>query len=105
MSACAVSVSVEEYPETAYRPDCDYVYGEIVERNLGEYDHSRLQTLLSYYLVAREMLWGITGGHRVAGAGEAHTVSRAGHYGDCQSCSEDEYTARTAAALRRDTVP
>jgi Uma2 family endonuclease len=60
MPATAVSVSVEEYLETVYRPDCDYVDGEIVERNVGEYDHGRLQTLLSYYLVGHEKLWGIT---------------------------------------------
>jgi Uma2 family endonuclease len=36
-------VSVEEYLHTSYRPDCDYVDGEIVERNLGELDHSDLQ--------------------------------------------------------------
>jgi len=36
-------VSVDEYLHTSYRPDCDYVDGEIVERNLGELDHSDLQ--------------------------------------------------------------
>src|SRR5579864_2056111 len=33
-------VSVEEYLHTSYSPDCDYVDGEIVERNVGELDHS-----------------------------------------------------------------
>ena len=60
MSPAAVAVSVEEYLSTAYRPDCDYIEGEIVERNVGEFDHSRLQTLMSYYLVGREKQWGIT---------------------------------------------
>ena len=32
---------MEEYLATSYRPDCDYVDGEVVERNLGEWDHSR----------------------------------------------------------------
>jgi Uma2 family endonuclease len=39
-------VSVEEYLKTSYRPDCDYVDGEIVERNLGEKEHSILQRAL-----------------------------------------------------------
>ncbi len=36
-------VSVDEYLHTVYRPDCDYVDGEILERNLGEYKHSMIQ--------------------------------------------------------------
>jgi len=43
-------VSVEEYLRTSYRPDCDYVDGEIVERNLGELDHSDLQgEIIAYF--------------------------------------------------------
>ena len=33
---------MEEYLATSYRPDCDYVDGEIEERNLGEKEHSIL---------------------------------------------------------------
>ena len=29
-------ISVEEYLRTSYRPDCDYVDGEVLERNMGE---------------------------------------------------------------------
>jgi hypothetical protein len=36
-------ISVEEYLNTTYRPDVDYVDGEIEERNLGEFDHADLQ--------------------------------------------------------------
>jgi len=53
-------ISVEEYLRTSYRPDCDYVDGEVVERNMGETDHSWLQTMLSAYMVARRAQWGIT---------------------------------------------
>jgi Uma2 family endonuclease len=53
-------ISVEEYLRTSYSPDCDYVDGEVVERNLGELDHSWLQTMLSAYLVARRKDWDIT---------------------------------------------
>jgi hypothetical protein len=41
--ATGVLVSEEEYPRTSYRPDCDYVDGEVVERNLGEYEHGSTQ--------------------------------------------------------------
>lgn len=53
-------ISVEEYLRTSYRPDCDYVDGEVVERNRGETDHSWLQTMLSAYMVARRAQRGIT---------------------------------------------
>jgi Uma2 family endonuclease len=41
-----VRVPVEEYLTTVYRPDCDYVDGEVLERNLGEKEHSILQRAL-----------------------------------------------------------
>jgi hypothetical protein len=37
------TIPVSEYLVTTYRPDCDYVDGEVQERNLGEYDHARIQ--------------------------------------------------------------
>jgi len=46
-------ISEQEYLSTAYSPDCDYVDGEVQERNLGEWDHSSAQTLLAGYFVAR----------------------------------------------------
>jgi Uma2 family endonuclease len=47
-------ISVEEYLRTSYRPDCDYVDGEVLERNLGEKDHSSLQKKIILYLAVRE---------------------------------------------------
>lgn len=41
-----VRVPVEEYLVTSYRPDCDFVDGEVLERNLGEKEHSILQRAL-----------------------------------------------------------
>ena len=58
--AARTLISVEEYLRTSYRPDCDYVDGEVLERNVGETDHSWLQTMVSAYLVARRAQWGIT---------------------------------------------
>ena len=53
-------ISVEEYLRTSYRPDCDYIDGEVVERNVGETDHSWLQRVLGAYLFERRHKWGIT---------------------------------------------
>ncbi len=39
-------IPVSEYLGNSYRPDCDYVDGEVQERNLGEQDHSDLQMQL-----------------------------------------------------------
>ena len=36
-------IPVSEYLRTSYSPDCDYVDGEVQERNMGETDHSDLQ--------------------------------------------------------------
>src|ERR1700733_11643645 len=55
--AASTQISVDEYLRTTYRPDCDYVDGQVLERNLGERDHSRPQMLLSAYLFAREKEW------------------------------------------------
>ena len=41
--ATGVLIPVSEYLHSVYRPDCDYVDGEVQERNLGELDHSDLQ--------------------------------------------------------------
>jgi Uma2 family endonuclease len=59
MSPSAISISVEEYLTTSYRPDCDYVDGVVLERNLGEFDYSRLQALLTIWLGSRESQWGV----------------------------------------------
>jgi Uma2 family endonuclease len=52
-------VSVREYLATSYRPDCDYVDGRIEERNVGEYDHGFLQTLLAHLFMNHREEWGV----------------------------------------------
>ena len=48
-------ISVEEYLNTSYEgPDREYLDGRIVERNLGEKDHSRPQRKLIGFFVALE---------------------------------------------------
>ena len=52
-------ISEQQYLSTTYRPDCDYVDGEVRERNLGEYEHSNLQTGLAVWLGNHERDWNI----------------------------------------------
>ena len=47
-------VPAEKYLRTTYEPDLEYVNGQLVERHVGEYLHSRAQSLTSAVLVARE---------------------------------------------------
>lgn len=54
-----VTVPISEYLDTLYRPDREYIDGELLERNLGDVDHSRCQMLISRYLCGREKEWGI----------------------------------------------
>jgi Uma2 family endonuclease len=58
-STAATLISVEEYLNSNYRPDREYLEGILLERNLGEYDHSRLQMKLGNHLCNREEEWGI----------------------------------------------
>lgn len=55
----ATLTPVAEYLSTSYRPDREFLDGIISERNVGEFDHSRLQSLLTIYLGMREKQWGI----------------------------------------------
>ncbi len=54
MAAITTLISVEEYLNTTYRPDCDYIEGEVLERNMGETPHARLQTFLLRYFAIFE---------------------------------------------------
>lgn len=49
----SAAVPVEEYLRTTYEPDMEYVDGRLVERNAGEHDHSRLQSMVAAELEAR----------------------------------------------------
>jgi Uma2 family endonuclease len=53
MSVAAL-ISIDEYLNTSYEPDCDYVDGVLEERNLGKKHHSRFQTALGSYFFVRE---------------------------------------------------
>jgi Uma2 family endonuclease len=50
-------VPVAEYLRTSYHPDCDYVDGEVLERNWGERDHSASQRELILFFGIRGKTW------------------------------------------------
>ena len=51
------AISVQEYLSTVWRPDRDYVDGEVLERNLGEQEHSLLQIWLGYWFLSHRKNW------------------------------------------------
>ena len=57
--AAGTVISVEEYLHTAYHPDCEYLDGLVLERNMGESDHAGLQGLLVAWLLGRRKQLGI----------------------------------------------
>ena len=50
--AIATQMTVEEYLRTSFDPDCEYVDGEVLERNVGETDHG-LDTAAPYWSIWR----------------------------------------------------
>jgi Uma2 family endonuclease len=59
--ATTAHIPLSEYLETSYRPDREYVDGEIRERNVGKWEHARVQWLLAAWFNQHENAWGITG--------------------------------------------
>jgi Uma2 family endonuclease len=50
--ATGTAIPLAQYLASAYEPDCDYVDGELEERNVGERTHARLQLRVGAYLLA-----------------------------------------------------
>jgi len=51
MQPTSASFCPRDHSTTSYRPDREYVDGALVERNLGERNHSWIETDLSSYFV------------------------------------------------------
>jgi Uma2 family endonuclease len=47
-------ISVDEYLHTMYDPDCDYVDGEVLERNFGDRTHSITQGEFLFFFRSRQ---------------------------------------------------
>jgi Uma2 family endonuclease len=54
-------IPVEEYLRTGYDPDCEYDDGVVVERYLGEFEHSFLQAILATLFTNNMDTWGVFG--------------------------------------------
>jgi Uma2 family endonuclease len=57
--ATSTQISMSEYMHTAFRPDREYVDGELVERNVGKWEHARIQALLTMWFGTQERAWGV----------------------------------------------
>lgn len=55
----AILVSLQEYLATNYRPDRDFIDGQLQERNVGELEHSLLQTAIVAWFWARREQWNV----------------------------------------------
>jgi Uma2 family endonuclease len=50
---------LEEYLGASYRPDREFVDGEVRERNVGKWEHARVQALLAAWFINHEEAWGV----------------------------------------------
>jgi Uma2 family endonuclease len=57
--ATAALIPVSEYLQTTYRPDRDYIDGELKERNVGEQPHGDLQMILGTIFRNNRLTWGV----------------------------------------------
>jgi Uma2 family endonuclease len=57
--ATVLHIPLDEYLGKNYRPDREYVDGEIRERNVGKYEHARVQALLARWFGNHEREWGV----------------------------------------------
>ena len=73
----SVHIPVNEYLKTMYRPDCDYVEGEVLERNWGDMPHALVQsTIADIFRRARQRTSGlIRTAHQNASRNPHHRAS------------------------------
>jgi Uma2 family endonuclease len=57
--ASTTLIPVSEYLSTTYRPDRDYIDGELRERNLGEQPHSHLQAIFAGIFRENRNTWSV----------------------------------------------
>jgi Uma2 family endonuclease len=56
--AAALHIPIQEYLSLSFSPDREYVDGEVRERNVGKWEHARVQWLLAAWFVNHEKEWG-----------------------------------------------
>lgn len=57
--AATTQIALSEYLQTTYRPDQEYIDGELRERNVGKTDHARMQALLAAWFFVNEQEWNV----------------------------------------------
>jgi Uma2 family endonuclease len=57
--ASTIQIAIDDYLKKTYRPDREYIDGEIRERRVGKWEHARLQALLVIWFGTHEEEWGI----------------------------------------------
>ena len=57
--ATTTQIGLSEYLQTSYRPDREFVDGELQERNVGKTDHARVQAPLAIWFGSHENEWQI----------------------------------------------
>ncbi|MBB5059524.1 Uma2 family endonuclease [Granulicella aggregans] len=57
--AASTLVPLQVYLEPDYRPDCDWIDGEVKERNSGEGQHSNIQVFFIGLFLQHKREWGI----------------------------------------------
>ena len=57
MATAPLPLSIDEYLNTSYKPDLDFLDGVLEERNVGTYDHGKIQVLLSYIFTLSARQW------------------------------------------------
>ncbi len=57
--ATSLQIPIAEYLHTAYRPDREFVNGEVRERSVGKFEHARVQTLLAQWFGRHQREWNL----------------------------------------------
>jgi Uma2 family endonuclease len=58
-ASTSVLVPLETYLKTVYRPDCDWLDGQLKERNMGESPHATVQGFLAFIFRGNAGTWNI----------------------------------------------
>jgi Uma2 family endonuclease len=55
--ATSTLVTIEQYLQTHYRPDVEFIDGELREKPVVQWVHSQLQSLISAWFVQHDEIW------------------------------------------------
>ena len=55
--ATATFIPLTEYLQKTFEPDCDYIDGELKERNVGEQPHGHIQSIISAIFRENRKAW------------------------------------------------